>query len=136
MGSKNIATIIASGSLILIVGMVFAYTKANVYSFFFGFLLCIMAEFVILIIYCFSKVQKAYSDSNTIKLTESTWLFIQITTSNSKNGLNLLNQSNQNRFIWMRIQMRLDWQQRKIQCNHFNFNKRHNKCKLTEYPIN
>ena len=71
MGTKNIATIIATASLLLIVSMVFAYTKANIYSFFFGFLLCIIAELVILAMYCISKVQKAYSDSNTIKLTES-----------------------------------------------------------------
>lgn len=41
MATKNVVTIIATASLVLIISLIFAYTKANIYSFWFGFLLCI-----------------------------------------------------------------------------------------------
>ena len=46
----------------------FAYTKANIYSFWIGFLLCAVAEFGIFFVYAFVKLHKAYRDAQLIKL--------------------------------------------------------------------
>lgn len=49
-------------------GIFLAYTKANIYSFWLGFLLCLATELTILLVYCFAKLQKAYRDSRNIRL--------------------------------------------------------------------
>jgi hypothetical protein len=49
-------------------GIFLAYTKANIYSFWLGFLLCLATELSILLVYCFIKLQKAYRDSRNIRL--------------------------------------------------------------------
>lgn len=54
------------------VSIIFAYTKANIWSFWLGVTLCLSAEFALLLFYCFIKLQKAYRDSFTIRLIEST----------------------------------------------------------------
>jgi hypothetical protein len=54
------------------VSIIFVYTKANIWSFWLGFVLCLLAEMSILVFYCFIKLQKAYRDSFTIKIQEST----------------------------------------------------------------
>jgi len=59
------------------ISIIFAYTKANVWSFWLGFVLCLIGELSILIFYCFIKLQKAYRDSFTIKIQESNHLLIQ-----------------------------------------------------------
>lgn len=53
------------------ISIIFAYTKANIWSFWLGVFLCLILEFFILLSYCFIKIQKAYRDSFTIKLQES-----------------------------------------------------------------
>ena len=66
---KNlIATII----VVTGISILFSRVSSNIWSFWLGFILCVIGELFIIVAYCFIKVQKAYRDSFTIKLTEST----------------------------------------------------------------
>lgn len=62
------ANILLMVLLVPAISVIFAYTKANIWSFWLGFVLCIFLEGFILLSYCFIKLQKAYRDSFTIKL--------------------------------------------------------------------
>jgi len=55
----------------------FAYTKANIYSFWLGFFLCLMAELAIFVVYCGIKLHRAHRASLNIKL-DSINLYTQI----------------------------------------------------------
>ena len=51
--------------------LLLSYTKANIWSFWLGMLLCLSAESSILIVYCVIKLQTMYSDSLSVTLNES-----------------------------------------------------------------
>jgi Na+-driven multidrug efflux pump len=51
-----------------ILWLFFAYTKANIYSFWLGFFLCLIVELAIFMAYCGLKLHRAHRASLNIKL--------------------------------------------------------------------
>ena len=51
-----------------VIWLFFAYTKANIYAFWLGFFLCIMAELSIFVVYCGIKLHRAHWTALHIKL--------------------------------------------------------------------
>ena len=52
----------------ILLTLLFAYTKANLYSFWLGSLLCVVSEMAIFLVYALVKLHRAARDSQSIRL--------------------------------------------------------------------